>query len=331
MTLSVTARVVVWSRAGARCSLSECREPLIHPGQAGDPTLVGEVAHIRASSDLGPRAEPELAAIERDAVGNLILLCRKHHRIVDADPSTYTVELLLSMKASHESWVAANLMPEDADNAARLRYAEIVDEWVTRAGINDWDRWMSSVFQSGWPRMALGRWDALLGLHRWLLTRVWPGTLPRLEEAFEGFRYVLSDFLFEFTEGGERLEGLGAFGLSKFYKIEAWDPPLYKLLSEAYGYEVALLEDLALELMRAANLICVRVRESLDPEFRLAEGVLIVEEGPDMRLRMYAIRSEYGPELLGEGHPYPGIEEFLDARSTRDVSFGSGGRPPRHL
>ncbi len=41
----------------------------------------------------------------------LILLCRVHHKIIDDQTQTYTVEVLRKMKTTHEAWVASTLIP----------------------------------------------------------------------------------------------------------------------------------------------------------------------------------------------------------------------------
>ncbi len=51
---------------------------------------------------------------------NLILLCEAHHKIVDGDKETYTIELLRSIKAVHEMDGNAELALEDAGRAEKL-------------------------------------------------------------------------------------------------------------------------------------------------------------------------------------------------------------------
>lgn len=46
---------------------------------------------------------------QRNSVPNLLLLCKRHHKIVDDDPATYTIDVLLQAKTSHDKWVASTL------------------------------------------------------------------------------------------------------------------------------------------------------------------------------------------------------------------------------
>ena len=82
-----------------------------------------------------------------------------------------------------------------------------------------------------------------------------------------------------------------------------------------------------LELTRAANLVCDRVRRYVTPSYRLAEGRLMVESGPTMDLKVHYFVVQYSKDEAGAEYPYPGLPEFLDARTQRDRHFGEGKAP----
>lgn len=63
----------------------------------------GEIAHIHAHSGGGPRFNSSLTVAERDSYENTVLLCRRHHRLVDADAIAFPPELLRSWKRDHEA------------------------------------------------------------------------------------------------------------------------------------------------------------------------------------------------------------------------------------
>ena len=46
---------------------------------------------------------------DRDEYGNLILLCNVHHKVVDDQIATYSVEVLHAIKQRHEKWVQDRL------------------------------------------------------------------------------------------------------------------------------------------------------------------------------------------------------------------------------
>ncbi len=97
---------MLWGAAGGRCSFTGCDKRLFTGVEASDgPVIIGESAHIVADSDDGPRGASSLTAEERAKYDNLILLCEEHHKLVDGQPTTYTVEVLRRMKREHEATV----------------------------------------------------------------------------------------------------------------------------------------------------------------------------------------------------------------------------------
>ncbi len=65
-------------------------------------TVLGVIAHIESLSDDGPRANPNLTLQQRNSYDNLMILCATHHALVDAQDSTYTVEMLRTWKEDQE-------------------------------------------------------------------------------------------------------------------------------------------------------------------------------------------------------------------------------------
>jgi hypothetical protein len=65
-------------------------------------TITGEICHIRAQGGGGPRFDKIQTDEERHDLGNLVLLCRRHHKIVDAEPEVYSVEALEDIKRIRE-------------------------------------------------------------------------------------------------------------------------------------------------------------------------------------------------------------------------------------
>jgi len=108
MPPSSTTNRAVWVKGGGRCAI--CRETLYIEGiLPGLNHFVGEVAHIVAEEEGGPRGISVLGLQERNAEGNLVLLCKKHHSIVDTDTTTYTVQELHEIRKLHHEWVESSL------------------------------------------------------------------------------------------------------------------------------------------------------------------------------------------------------------------------------
>lgn len=101
---------ILWGRAAGKCAVPECRIDLIGDATDHDPVVViGDIAHIEASSDKGPRANRKLSAKKRDNYDNLILLCKNCHFRFDAQKRTNTVLTIKRLRAEHEAWVRVSL------------------------------------------------------------------------------------------------------------------------------------------------------------------------------------------------------------------------------
>lgn len=110
MAIDARTRQILWGKAGAICAFPDCRRPLIRDATSDDrEVLVGEIAHIVAQSQGGPRGDAKSPGGNIDGYENLILLCHEHHELVDQQYHTYSVERLLQFKADHENWVRSRL------------------------------------------------------------------------------------------------------------------------------------------------------------------------------------------------------------------------------
>lgn len=81
---------------------------------------LGEICHIKAQNPGGPRYDKNQSEEDRHSFGNLILLCRNHHREVDSDPKLYTIERLTEMKLAHEDRGVVEIDQGDARLARTL-------------------------------------------------------------------------------------------------------------------------------------------------------------------------------------------------------------------
>ena len=98
---------LLYVNSGNRCAFPGCTESLIYQENALDESVnVSNVAHIVSPQPKGPRSHFPLPQGEQDRYGNLVLLCMKHHHIVDDFPQTYTVARLRQIKEDHEKLMA---------------------------------------------------------------------------------------------------------------------------------------------------------------------------------------------------------------------------------
>ena len=90
-------RKILWTRAGNKCSM--CDDELTFEMETGKDIVIGEEAHIVSEKVNGPRhREME----NYDVYDNLVLLCPKHHTIVDKTYLEYSEERLKMIKDEHE-------------------------------------------------------------------------------------------------------------------------------------------------------------------------------------------------------------------------------------
>lgn len=103
---------VLAMQSGQHCAFTGCKQKLFD--EASDPrdvaTIVAEMAHILAASPGGARHDPSQDPKERASIDNLIVLCDRHHKIVDSQRIYYTEPILREMKATHELAVSRGQM-----------------------------------------------------------------------------------------------------------------------------------------------------------------------------------------------------------------------------
>ena len=88
----------LFAHSGNQCAFPDCNAPIFEDNNQ----LTGECCHIEAYSQKGPRYNPTLSDEKCNEYENLILLCSRHHKIIDGDAQTYSVDVLRTMKFRHE-------------------------------------------------------------------------------------------------------------------------------------------------------------------------------------------------------------------------------------
>ena len=323
MSITLKTHKMLWGRSGNRCAMPDCRKELVMDAtETDDESLIGEECHIVAKSADGPRGDPDFPEDKINKYDNLILLCSVHHKIIDDQSNTFSVEYLKEIKTMHERWVRELLTTYDPQKQRDDEiYAAYIDTWLKLAHIENWKAWTSHILGGDDPTLWVEVDDSLSSLREWIFSRIWPKRYLEIEDAFENFRRVLQDFQNTFHRYSEKTNDI--YWTRKFYQIREWDEEKYESLSREYLFHVKLVEDLILELTRAANFICDKARQFIDPSFRLKEGSLVVESGPYMDTSWRTHRVEYrGEERVNI--PYPGLEQFKKIRERRNISFGVG-------
>jgi len=90
--------------------MPECRVEVFAEATDHDPIVVfGDIAHVAAAGDDGPRANTALDTAQRNDYDNLILLCKNCHSRIDGQKHFFSVERIKDIKQAHEAWVRASL------------------------------------------------------------------------------------------------------------------------------------------------------------------------------------------------------------------------------
>jgi hypothetical protein len=102
----------LFALSGNQCAFPGCTNAVTVQEPGEQPVTLAQRAHIVGVGRQGPRSRETPISDDIDAVENLVLFCGEHHRIVDANPRIYSVQVLAKYKAGHEARIAPkNLRP----------------------------------------------------------------------------------------------------------------------------------------------------------------------------------------------------------------------------
>ena len=329
MAISLKTHKMLWGRSGNMCAFPECGRFLVADETlTDDPSIVGEEAHIVAQKKDGPRGKSDLTGEQRDKYNNLILLCSIHHKIIDDQYQEYTVEKLHLIKTSHEDWIRRNLSTDIKKTKDDELYASYIEKFIELTDLNNWNIWTSWILGSSeiFPKE---RFEALQKVPDYIVSRIWPKRYSELEAAFSNFKTIVNDLMMVYYKYPKiRSDG---YAIERFYKEyyrerfmfneEDWSRENELHALARYEYHVALVEDLVIELTRAANYICDYIRDFIFEGFRLEEGALLITRGDFFGSQTF--RVEYrGKER--EITPYKSLRNFMVDRLNRDFTIGNG-------
>jgi hypothetical protein len=326
MAISLKTHKLLWGRSGSQCAICKTELIIDSADPRDDPSIVGDEAHIVARKESFTRGDYDaLPPEERDSYSNLILLCKKDHKQIDDQPNAFTVERLQKIKATHELEIRSRRSkPEEKQQEDEIIYAGYVDEWQSRADLDNWRNLSFWMLTSDAPGMPIAWYEDQRAFITWIIGRIWPERHKRLESALINYKAVLQDLLNVFDRHSEPRNRKGRehyLFTEKFYKIQEWDAPRYNRLAKQYEAHVDLVCALFYELTRAANYVCDQVRECLFQGYRLQEGVLLVERvNVGFDLRTTIARPEYRGKERTKA-PYPGLARFKKIRYSRDLAI----------
>lgn len=133
MGITDKTRKLLWGKSGNRCAM--CRHVLcVDATPQDDESIIGDECHIISKAEKGPRQDLSYPSDKLDSYENLILLCRIHHKLVDDQQTTYTVEVLKQIKENHEKWVSEQLdkNPKVSPEMRIKRIPENIPKYLSR-------------------------------------------------------------------------------------------------------------------------------------------------------------------------------------------------------
>lgn len=106
MPASPKTQKTIWGIFAARCAI--CREHLVER-EEGVESLVGEVAHLVGEKKGAARGISPLSLKERNSPDNLMLLCLKHHKMIDDSEEKFSLEMLQTIRQECLDWLSDSL------------------------------------------------------------------------------------------------------------------------------------------------------------------------------------------------------------------------------
>ncbi|RKU13080.1 hypothetical protein C6503_16150 [Candidatus Poribacteria bacterium] len=131
-TIPEHTRLKLWVKAAGRCEFKGCNEPVWRNNLTLSDRNFGEVAHIIAASEDGPRGSEKSVDL-RINYSNLMLLCPRCHIEIDRDPNKYSSELLRQWKQEHEKRIEIQTnYPEEIHKSTVVLFTVKIKDRIPR-------------------------------------------------------------------------------------------------------------------------------------------------------------------------------------------------------
>ena len=119
------------------CAFPDCTNQIVAAETKwSDPAVLGQICHIYAAANKGPRGKPGLTQEQRNAFDNLILMCGYHHPRVDQQWQTYPARTLKKWKKAHDAKATAGTaeaVKAEAQIAKHAFFEATSDEQIEKA------------------------------------------------------------------------------------------------------------------------------------------------------------------------------------------------------
>lgn len=284
MTITQETLKILWGKSGNRCAFPDCNQLLTEELDNISGNLVtGEQAHIVGKSAKGPRTiNSSLDSSEINKYGNIILLCARHHKLIDDNEENYPINEVLKMKYQHEQRVNDALSPEDQKkNRDDVLYLQTISDIFEIMKVSEWHNWTSFILGSE-QGIEKSTFNNLNKVYRLLAPRISSNRYKSLDKAISNFCKVLNVFVkvyeLHMCERGD------SYFTQRFYKVyHRYDENVYNVELMNYDFHTRLVIDLIIECTKALNYIIDQVRENISDNYRSESGyIYMYKESSDI-------------------------------------------------
>jgi len=153
----------VWLAAGGRCEYPGCNEPLWKDTLTLRQMNAAYLAHIVADSPDGPRGDPALSERLNADPANIMLLCDRHHRLIDKeDVIGHPADVLREHKREHEERIERQTAVQSNRRTHLLLFGTRIGD---RRGAVNYEQACEAVFPERYPADEKGIRLDLAGNH----------------------------------------------------------------------------------------------------------------------------------------------------------------------
>lgn len=213
--ISPQQMLFLYVRAGGRCEFYGCNKYVMKHSVTQTEGNYGQLAHIVAFNEGGPRGKRARRPTNINAVTNLMLLCPECHMLVDKHPLDYPVRLLRDFKRQHEENVFhATSIERTQRTAIVCLLAPVNGDQVSIP--------IAQIHKAILPMHPLEKPYCHIDLNNQYMIGKDPEFLASAEKTI---RAMVDDF--KYRSPGERIEHISVFGLAPI--------PLLVLLGRQLG------------------------------------------------------------------------------------------------
>jgi hypothetical protein len=190
MTPSVPTLKRLFGISGNKCAFPGCQNPIL----TENGTLIGDMCHIEAHSPGGPRYNSTQTEDEREGFGNLLLLCKIHHPVIDNEYECYTVAVLKKMKAEHEQKYTNGAEPANKVFEKFLQtIAKNNKEIYTRMLRSEIELYISTLELDRPRLLPVDRWTSIVNSGALKLFKDHEsGALSRIYQKIKDYNYIIT-------------------------------------------------------------------------------------------------------------------------------------------